>query len=174
MVRRAIAAPPGPVVSCPTNPRERATSSSITRPWSPPTLMAEKTKLAPEKASSASAVMLTMPGKPRYPASSTASRPVVWRRTGSGSNRLISSKMLVPLDSTARTNAGMRTPPPPRTASFIVGAFMVTSSGGGQFRGGQFRRGQFRGGQFRGRRPIVVIQHFPFLSGYDRSRGQIP
>ena len=120
MVRKAMAAPPGPVVSWPTRPRCRATSSSITRPWSPPTLMAENTKAASEKASSGSAVTLTTPGWPRAVATSTASLAVVCRRNGSGSNKLISSKTLAPPDSTARTNAGMRTPPPPSTASFIL------------------------------------------------------
>ena len=62
MVRRAMAAPPGPVVSWPTKPRRSATSSSMTRPWSPPTLIAEKTKAASVKAVSGSAVTLTMPG----------------------------------------------------------------------------------------------------------------
>ncbi len=43
MVRSAIAQPPGPVVSWPTMPRRSATSSSMTRPRSPPTRIAENT-----------------------------------------------------------------------------------------------------------------------------------
>src|ERR1035438_5216825 len=80
--------------------------------------MAEKTKEASVKASSASAVTLTTPGWPRTPAISTASLAVVCLRNGSGSNRLISSNMLAPPDSKARTKAGMRTPPPPNIANF--------------------------------------------------------
>ena len=122
MVLSAMAAPPGPVVSWPTKPRRSATSSSMTRPWSPPTLIAEKTKAASVNASSGSPVTLTMPGWPRAAASSTASLAVVSRRNGSGSNRLISSKRLAPPDNNARTKAGMRTPPPPNIASFTVDA----------------------------------------------------
>ena len=71
-------------------------------------------------ASAASAVTVTTPGWPSTTATSAASLAVVARRAASGSNRQIWSKAPGRPASTARTKAGIRTPPPPRMASFIA------------------------------------------------------
>ena len=57
IVRSAKQMPPGPVVSCPSTPSPSGTSSSITRPSSWPTRIAQNTKSAPSTASTRSVVV---------------------------------------------------------------------------------------------------------------------
>ena len=121
MVRRAIAQPPGPVVSCPTTPYASGTCSSMIRPARPPTRTLVITNEAPSNAPAGEVVVWRAKGRPLRTSSASAS--VLTRCSASGSVSYSTTR------STARRArrsispeiiSGVRIPPPPATATITA------------------------------------------------------
>src|SRR5205823_8619 len=121
MVRRAIAQPPGPVVSCPTTPYASGTCSSMIRPARPPTRTLVITNDAPSNAPAGEVAVWRAKGRPLRTSSASAS--VLTRCSASGSVSYSTTR------STARRArrsispeiiSGVRIPPPPTTATITA------------------------------------------------------
>ena len=118
-VRRALAKPPGPVVSWPMQPNRCGRVSSIRRVDCPPILSWTRTNAAPSIAASRSVVVVSRPGQPTRrpirPASpatiSSRSASMSWRTSSSTGSRSIRS-------ATPWTSSGVYVLPPPMTATF--------------------------------------------------------
>ena len=83
MLRRALAKPPGPVVSCPMHPKRGGMVSSRSRAASPPTRSCTRTKDASAIAASRSPVSVSFPGNPSRVSIRRARPPTTSRRPAS-------------------------------------------------------------------------------------------
>lgn len=118
-VRSALASPPAPVVSCPTQPQRSGSVSSTSRAACPPTLSWNSTTCAPATPSSTEEVASTRAGCPACASIRRDTPATSSRRAASGSIRAISVT-----GSSSRnrakpsTSSGVYVEPPPTTASF--------------------------------------------------------
>ena len=118
-VRRALANPPGPVVSWPTQPNRGGIVSSRKRAAWPPTRSWTTTKSAPSSAAERSRVAVTRPDHPCLARIRPASPATISSRSASTSRRTSSSTgRRAERAANPSTSSGVYVLPPPTTAIF--------------------------------------------------------